>query len=810
MSASRLRARADVRARPFSLIAVTILVGVIGAFAIAAFAGARQTDSAYARYRAASNEPEAVVLSCANGVFAPPVDMDTVKNLQGVESATVAAFAPANLTTPEGATLLYAQPDMDTTMIGLRDPAGAAVMQPQIIEGRMATEANEIVVGYGSGGGPRPSVGDTVAVQMISAAASDHVFDLDPKKDIVTIPMHVTGLAIGFGELVGDVPALYVSPSFLQEHESQVWMCDAGIVQLEGDFAGLTPFLAGLYGIERKAFALNLNVERIFVERSVHLTAIVMRLAAGLAALAGIMVLGQFLVRRTSLGAIDTPVLRAVGMTRAQIVWAAALPAIAVATAGTLIAVAGGIALSPLFPTGLARVMDPDVGMRVDAFAIGVGLTLIVLTTILSVVIPARHLASARTGPEGAVEYTGSVRHSALAARIARLPLPVSVGAGARLALEPGHGRSATPVRSAVIGLSIAVAAMVAAFGYSASMDHFGATPHLWGWDIQFAAGHPFIGDQFEREAVPVVRADAGLQDLAVGNFQEPVKLTSPTAETQEIAWALTTVKGAQVHPSLLEGRWPAEDNEIALGAETLRSLGLSIGDTVTVTVGPRERELTIVGTPVFPDFGFGAGLGQGVGTTLEGLRYFYPTITENLVAGNFAPDADPASVIRGLNRAVLNRLDAAVKGTDPNRYGTTVSETLKARTLPLQLSILFAFAAFATLVHVLLTSVRRRKRDLAILQTLGFRRRQIAATVAWMSLILTGVALLIGVPIGMLLGRLGWSAFAYRLGVINEPVLSPYSILVIPITLVTALLVSLGPGLVARRVKPAAVLKAE
>lgn len=810
MSASRLRARADVRARPLSLIAVTILVGVIGAFAIAAFAGARQTDSAYARYRAASNEPEAVVLSCANGVFAPPVDMDTVKSLQGVESATVAAFAPVNLTTPDGAPLLYTRLEMDSTVIGLRDPAGTAVMQPRIIEGRMATAANEVVIGYGSGGGPRPSVGDTVALEMISAAASDNVFDLDPKKDIVTIPMHVTGLAIGFGELVGDVPALYVSPSFVQEHESQVWMCDAGIVQLQGDFAGLTPFLAGLYGIEQKAFALNLNVERIFVERSVHLTAIIMRLAAGLAALAGIMVLGQFLVRRTSLGAIDTPVLRAVGMTRAQIVWAAALPAIAVAAAGALIAVAGGIALSPLFPTGLARVMDPNVGMRVDAFAIGACLTLVVLTTILSVVIPARRLASARTGPEGAVEYTGSVRHSALAARIARLPLPVSVGAGARLALEPGHGRSATPVRSAVIGLSIAVAAMVAAFGYSASMDHFGATPQLWGWDIQFAAGHPFIGDQFEKEAVPVVRADAGLQDLAVGNFQEPVKLTSPTAETQEIAWALTTVKGAQVHPSLLEGRWPTEDNEIALGAETLRSLGLSIGDTVTVTVGPRERELTIVGTPVFPDFGFGAGLGQGAGTTLEGLRYFYPTITENLVAGNFAPDADPASVIRGLNKAVLNRLDAGVRGSDPNRYGTTVSETLKARTLPLQLSILFAFAAFATLVHVLLTSVRRRKRDLAILQTLGFRRRQIAATVAWMSLILTGIALVIGVPIGMLLGRLGWSAFAYRLGVINEPVLSPYSILVIPLTLVVALLVSLGPGLVARRVKPAAVLKAE
>ena len=100
----------------------------------------------------------------------------------------------------------------------------------------------------------------------------------------------------------------------------------------------------------------------------------------------------------------------------------------------------------------------------------------------------------------------------------------------------------------------------------------------------------------------------------------------------------------------------------------------------------------------------------------------------------------------------------------------------------------MFAFAAFATLVHVLVTSVRRRRRDLAILQTLGFRRRQIIATVAWQSLILTGLALAFGVPLGMLLGRLGWSAFAYRFGVVNEPVLSPYSVLVIPITLVVAL----------------------
>ena len=97
--------------------------------------------------------------------------------------------------------------------------------------------------------------------------------------------------------------------------------------------------------------------------------------------------------------------------------------------------------------------------------------------------------------------------------------------------------------------------------------------------------------------------------------------------------------------------------------------------------------------------------------------------------------------------------------------------------------------------MHVLLTSVRRRRRDLAILQTLGFKRSPSLRRYRGQSLILASLALAFGVPLGILLGRLGWSAFVYRLGVVNEPVLSPYSILVIPVTLLVAVVVSLGPA---------------
>jgi ABC-type antimicrobial peptide transport system permease subunit len=71
--------------------------------------------------------------------------------------------------------------------------------------------------------------------------------------------------------------------------------------------------------------------------------------------------------------------------------------------------------------------------------------------------------------------------------------------------------------------------------------------------------------------------------------------------------------------------------------------------------------------------------------------------------------------------------------------------------------------------------------------------------------------ALVIGVPVGVLLGRLGWSLFATNLGVVSVPVIAWIPVLAaIPVTIMVAVLVSIGPALAARRTKPAMVLRAE
>jgi ABC-type lipoprotein release transport system permease subunit len=130
---------------------------------------------------------------------------------------------------------------------------------------------------------------------------------------------------------------------------------------------------------------------------------------------------------------------------------------------------------------------------------------------------------------------------------------------------------------------------------------------------------------------------------------------------------------------------------------------------------------------------------------------------------------------------------------------------------LPFVLAGILGVLGVATMTHLLASAVRRRRRDLAILKTLGFSRGQITAAVLWQSALLAAVALLIGVPLGVGVGRWLWTFFATQLGVLVEPrVPVPAVLLVIPAAIVLAGIVAAVPARVASLVKPALVLRTE
>ena len=134
-----------------------------------------------------------------------------------------------------------------------------------------------------------------------------------------------------------------------------------------------------------------------------------------------------------------------------------------------------------------------------------------------------------------------------------------------------------------------------------------------------------------------------------------------------------------------------------------------------------------------------------------------------------------------------------------------------RVQDLPLLLGVALSLLALLTIIHLLLTSVRRRRRDFAVLRSLGFTRRQVRNAVRWQAGTLTGAALCLGIPAGVLCGRIAWRIFADQLGILPVAVVPLVALAVlVPAALALAAAVAAGPGGSAARAQPAEILRSE
>ena len=129
----------------------------------------------------------------------------------------------------------------------------------------------------------------------------------------------------------------------------------------------------------------------------------------------------------------------------------------------------------------------------------------------------------------------------------------------------------------------------------------------------------------------------------------------------------------------------------------------------------------------------------------------------------------------------------------------------------PTLFALLVGVVAAGVLVHLLVTSTRVRRRDLAVLRTLGFTRRQLSRTVQWQATTVALVALVIGLPLGWFLGALAWRAYASALGVVPESSVPWWWFALAAVAaLVVANAVALLPARAAARTRPETVLRSE
>ena len=825
MRAVWTRALSDLRRHLRAAIVVAVLIGLTSVIALGAAEGAQRTDTAYARLRAAVNAPDEIVFSGTGAAEAviPHVDFSKVALLPQVKATRAMAYMLGEGVGADGKAL-FGGVTRGSVVLGAPTIEGQSAMPWKVLEGRLPdpTRSDEVVIGYMTQLDPQAAVGSTIDLHLLKASvtAEDLAGANSPAVAATLlgppIPVKVVGRVValdGNNELSGNNNEFLVSPAFVQRYQPSTLKVDYLMVTLKNGPADSAAFEEEFLAIYPNTPVGSVAAEATLVRRAVNVQVAALWLVALLTTVVGFMIFGQALSRLNFTESTENPILSALGMTRRQLFAVAMVRAAAIGAAAAVVAFVGAVAASSFLPAGLARIVEPTPGMDVAPIVIA-GALCVPLGVLLLSVVPALRAARARGDAQGVALVAEFRRPSAIAAFVARSGLPASAATGVRLALEPGRGRTAVPVRSAGIALSVAVIALTASFGFSASFAHTVATPRLYGEFGNFGGGYP-LGGGFDK-AIAVMVADPGLSDVTVGNFKEAVDVQGPGGSVAVNVWGMDILKGS-LAPTLAQGSWPVKDGELALGGKTMRQVGARPGDTVQVRVGDTVVPFRVVGQAVFGTGGFGPGLAEGAGMTFSQLQAFFPQDERTQFFANLAAGAIAADVSARLNQEfapagapVMGEEDAKAAGLYP-KEDAVIATFGGAQWVPLALSGLLALAAIGTLVHVLVTSIRRRRRDLAILKTLGFVRRQISATVAWQASTLAGIALLIGLPLGVAVGRWGWTLFANSIGVLPVPVVDlPPLLLIVPVALLLANLIALIPGRLAAATRPAAVFRAE
>ena len=169
---------------------------------------------------------------------------------------------------------------------------------------------------------------------------------------------------------------------------------------------------------------------------------------------------------------------------------------------------------------------------------------------------------------------------------------------GLRLALDPGRGRTAVPVRSVLAGAVLAMTVVSATLTFGASLTTLVSHPALYGWNFDYALyAVQGWGSVPARWAGPLLARDR-LVAATTGVDFATVQIDGQTVP------AMAAPTRPAVAPHILSGHGLDGSHELVLGPATLAQLHQRVGGTVTLASGSFHVRLTIAGTATMPAIG--------------------------------------------------------------------------------------------------------------------------------------------------------------------------------------------------------------
>jgi len=818
LSVSWYRFRATIKRQWASYLVLGLLIALLGGLAIGSIAAARRTESSYPTFLAKTNPSD---MDIDLGPYNPALlqkirRLPQVKAIESYVAPNMAPVSPTGRIAPAG---FQSGLQVESSVDGLYFNQDKIT----ILTGRMAdpSRADEVVVDQFAAQLYGYHVGQVLRYGIFTnAQLGASQFPTTPAYKVINL--RIVGIGVYNDEIVQDevdkIPKLLTTPALAR----QILNCCAtyawsGVVLrggasdvplVEREYLRLLPANAPYY------FHVTSVIETE-AEQAVKPESVALGAFGIIAALTALIIAGLAISRQLQLDAADREVMRSIGADPAMTTSDGLIGIALAVVVGSVLAGVAAVGLSPI-TFGPIRVVEPSSGLSFDWTAIGFGVLALVL--ILGGITAAFALRGAphRTGSRRGRVRPGGTR-SRPTSVFARLPAPVA--AGVRFALDSGRGRSTVPVRAAMVGVALAVTVVSTALIFGDSLTTLVSHPPLYGWNwdymLESNAGY---GDIPQAPADHLFGSDPDIagwtgiyfDSLLFDGKAVPVIGGSPRAA---------------VAPRLLAGHEVDNAHEVVFGLATLAQLHKQLGDTVRVTSAAHTENLKIVGVASMPALGIGFGLHLSIGTgavvnykliptdalDIQGL----PLKGPNAILVRLNPHVSPVVARRSLARITdsLNRLEHGAVGVMVFN-DLLPAEIINYKTMgsiPTFLAVGLAAGAVFALGLTLVTSVRRRRRDLALLKALGFTRRQLALTVGWQSTVTAAIGTAFGLPIGIALGRSLWDVFAHEIYVFPASTLPVVALVIVAVgAIALANLVAVVPGRVAAHTPVAVLLRTE
>ena len=782
---ARLWASTDLRRRWASLLVLGLIAGLTAGLALASLAGARRTDTAFDRLRDHTTAADAIVFPSQVG--APSSDWDVLRAQPYVE-----AVAPW--------TLLFGAGDLPTILIfgAVDDTWFQTVDRPIVLDGRPfdPDAPTEVVVdeavrdaGFG--------VGDTFDWRFYAPGAPD---DGSPPTG-PELTMEIVGVVRTINRYLFTEGLVAVSPAFVRDYGAQVDLIENAHVRLRHP----SPVTQAELASDASSLApgtpvLDLHRVEARVGTAIDFERLALVLLAGAVAIAGAVLVGQAISRSIAALDDDQLALAAIGATRGQRTLAVTLPHLLAAALAGVVAPLTAYLLSPRFPIGYTGTIDPGKGWHFDTVVLVPG----AIGTAALVGSVTAFEAWRRSRSRRAVAAGGSRLAEAV-----RAATPLPIGLGVTMAIDPGRGRQPVPVRPALVAAVVGMLGLGATLSINHALSDAIRHPELAGvtWDAQFQSS----GQALDLDDTDLLDDSYAAEILDAPEIGDVTVMWRAVIDVDGVgvpALAPEPLRGSDVDVVVLDGRAPTSADEVAVGPATARQLGISTGDTLTVST----RELRVVGRALFA-VEVHNGFDEGLWVMPETLRAIAPPPDPDAGTGlypgfffDWSAGTDPEAGLAALTERFPDALSIESASVPQE-----LDNLRNVRTVPLVLAGFLLLLAVASLLHALLESGRARRRDFAVFRALGGTRRLLAVLVAAQATTIAVVGLVIGIPLGLILGRLAWAWLSDRVPIVFS---APMLVVVLMVVALAALLAANVLAALAARLavrgRPAAALRAE